>query len=185
MVNVIAFPVGIQQNNNTYTSAYGKWYFKPWYPATLSLKGLIERVAFDQSVYSDDIVRGVITKLTTVMVELLKSGQPVKWDGLGTFRPTISNKTSGAASVEIAAKNMNQIIEGVNICFIPENEKGEELTSKKFRDLCTFECVGVIETRKETGTTATGKPKVSYYQTIIPIATYLNPAGSGSGSSSH
>lgn len=185
MVNVIAFPVGLQQNTNSYSQAYGKWFFKPWYPETLSLKGLIDRVAFDQSVYSDDIVRGVITKLTTVMVELLKSGQPVKWDGLGTFRPTITNVKGGAATVEIGAKNVNTIIDGVNICFIPENEKGEELTSKKFKDLCTFDVVGVIDTRKETGTTSTGKPKTSYYQTLIPIQTYLNPAQSGSGSGSH
>ena len=36
-VNVIAFPVGVQQNQNSSSSAYGKWFFKPWYPKTLSL----------------------------------------------------------------------------------------------------------------------------------------------------
>ena len=49
-------------------------------------------MAFGQSVYSRDIVEGVIQKLTTVMVELLKSGQPVKWDGLGKFTPNIQSR---------------------------------------------------------------------------------------------
>ena len=34
-----------------------------------AVRGLIERVAFDQSVYSRDIIEGVIQKLTTVMVD--------------------------------------------------------------------------------------------------------------------
>ncbi len=69
-VNVIAFPVGVQQNQNSSSSAFSKWFFKPWYPKTLSLKGLIERVAFDQSVYSNDIIRGVIQKLIPIKTYL-------------------------------------------------------------------------------------------------------------------
>ena len=30
--------------------------------------------------------------LTTVMVELLRSCQPVKWDGLGTFTPNVNSR---------------------------------------------------------------------------------------------
>jgi nucleoid DNA-binding protein len=174
-VNVIAFPVGVQQNQNSSSSAFSKWFFKPWYPKTLSLKGLIERVAFDQSVYSNDIIRGVIQKLTTVMVELLRSGQPVKWDGLGTFIPTLTNAKGGADSVEVAAANMNELIEGVCITFRAENEKGEEMTSKKFRQQCTFELAGVIQTRAKEITSATGNKRKEYFQTLIPIKTYLNP----------
>ena len=91
-VNTIAFPVAARQNKNDDSTAYGKWFLVPYWPETLTLRGLIERVAFDQSVYSRDIVEGVLQKLTTVMVELLKSGQPVKWDGLGTFTPNINSK---------------------------------------------------------------------------------------------
>lgn len=183
-VNVIAFPVGIQKNINQYNAGYGNYYAKPWYPETLALKGLIERVAFDQSVYSNDIIRGVLEKLTTVMVELLKSGQPVKWDGLGTFRPTISNNGKVAQStVDGSVAILDQLIEGVDICFIPENSKGEALTSKKFRELCTFNCVGVIETSATTVTSATGKQRKEYHQTLIPIDTWRanHPANGGGG----
>ena len=49
----------------------------------------------DQSVYSRDICEGVIQRLTKVMVELLQSGQPVKWDGLGTFTPKVESALLG------------------------------------------------------------------------------------------
>ena len=176
-VNVIAFPVGMQQNQNTYSNAYGKYYFKPWYPSTLTLKGLIDRVAFEQSVYSRDIVEGVVQKLTTVMVELLKSGQPVKWDGLGTFTPTIENDgtkvTNDPLTMSVDA------IKGVHIAFIPENSKGEELTSRAFKDLCTFDVVGIINT---TNIGTQQKPK--YVRTIITLDAYKAQQQNGGSSSS-
>ena len=88
-VNNIAFPVVAVQNQNDDSTAFGKWFLRSLYPDTLSLKGLIERVAWDQSVYSRDIIEGVIKRVTLVMVEQLQAGQPVKWEGLGTFNPQL------------------------------------------------------------------------------------------------
>ena len=58
-VNTIAFPVAARQNTNDGSTAYCKWFIVPYWPETLTLRGLIERVAFGQSVYSRDIVEGV------------------------------------------------------------------------------------------------------------------------------
>ena len=113
-VQIIAFPVVARQNTNDDSTAFGKWFLTPYWPETLNLRGLIERVAFSQSVYSRDIVEGVITKLTEVMVELLKSGQPVKWDGLGTFTPNVHSK--GVNDTESVSVDQ---IQGVTINFIP------------------------------------------------------------------
>ena len=163
-VQIIAFPVVARQNTNDGSSAYGKWFLTPYWPETLNLRGLIERVAFSQSVYSRDIVEGVITKLTEVMVELLKSGQPVKWDGLGTFTPNIhSSGVNDTASVSV------EQIKGVSINFIPENAKGEQLTSKKLKDLCTFDILGRIETTKKTKTSANGKEYATYERILYPL----------------
>lgn len=174
--NVIAFQVGLQQNQNSFNSGYGKYYYKPYYPETLNLRGLIDRVAFEQSVYSRDIVEGVIQKLTTVMVELLKSGQPVKWDGLGTFTPTIENDGTVAKQDPLLA-TVEQI-SGVHITFIPENSKGEQLTSRAFRDLCTFQTVGVIETTN-IGTST----KKKYVRTIISLEAWAHRQEQSSSSS--
>ena len=173
-VNTIAFPVAAHQNTNDGSSAYGKWFIVPYWPETLTLRGLIERVAFGQSVYSRDIVEGVIQKLTTVMVELLKSGQPVKWDGLGTFTPNIQSKGVN----QIKNVSVDQI-QGVHINFIPENAKGEELTSKKFKDLCVFEVLGYLVS---TNIGTQQKPK--YQRVLYPIDYQESGSGNSSGGSS-
>ena len=36
--NVIAFQVGLQQNNNAFSKAYQHYFFRPWYPKTLNLE---------------------------------------------------------------------------------------------------------------------------------------------------
>ena len=88
----LPFQIALEQNTNDDSTAYGKWFGKTYSTSdTLSLRGLIERVAFDQSVYSRDIIEGVIDRLTTVMTELLTSGESVKWDGLGTFTPYVES----------------------------------------------------------------------------------------------
>lgn len=156
MRNVITFPVYWSENTNSYSNAYGKYYAKPNYPETLDLRGLIERVAFDQSVYSRDIIEGVISKLTTVMVEQLEAAQPISWDGLGTFTPRIEAynpidpathkpQVGGITDAQLMAGDfkIDEIIGGVHIRFIPINEKNEDLSSRALADLCSFECVGV------------------------------------------
>ena len=128
-------------------------------------------MAFGQSVYSRDIVEGVIQKLTTVMVELLKSGQPVKWDGLGTFTPNIQSR----GVTQIKNVSVDQI-QGVHINFIPENAKGEELTSKKFKDLCVFEVLGYLVS---TNIGTQQKPK--HQRVLYPIDYQASGSGNNGG----
>jgi hypothetical protein len=103
----IAFPIVYKQNQNEQSAAYGKYYPEAYPPETLSLRGLIERVAFDQSVYSRDIAEGVIQRLTRVRVELLTGGQPVKWDGLGTFTPKIESVKGGVTETQLKAGSVS------------------------------------------------------------------------------
>ena len=176
----IAFPVVYKQNQNEQSSAYGKYYPEAYPPETLSLRGLIERVAFDQSVYSRDIVEGVIQKLTRVMVELLTGGQPVKWDGLGTFTPKIESVKGGVTEAQLKAGSVNirDAIEGVHIRFIPENEKGEELTSRRMKDAITFTVEGVkILTKVGVA------PNLKTLVTIESLEKFAN-SGSSAGSTS-
>lgn len=141
----IAFNIALKRNNNQYNAGYAQYYPEAYSGSTLSLRGLIERVAFDQSVYSRDIVEGVITKLRDCMVELLQSGQPVKWDGLGTFTPTVESSHHGVTKANMLAgkANVGLDVSGIHIRFLPENSKGEAITSRKFADQCVFNVVGV------------------------------------------
>lgn len=168
-VRKIAFPIVAYQNKNDDSPAFGKWFWKAWQPQTLSLRGLLSMIAFDQSVYSTDIVEGVLQKLTTTMVEQLKSGQPVKWDGLGTFVPSLDCRRQGVSDPKSVTVDQ---INGVRINFIPENADGEELTSKRFKETITFNRVGWIETQKVL--TPTGKN--TYQQIMHPFKNKVNEA---------
>ncbi len=153
--NKIPFRVAYKKSDNQYSLTYGKYYPEAYNEKTLSLQGLIERIAFDQSVYSRDIVKGVIQRLTAVMVELLSSGQPVKWDGLGSFAPKVESVKDGISKADLLAGKMNirELIDGVHIRFQPENSKGEELTSKKFKDSCV-------------------PPNIKRMRTLVPMDTW-------------
>lgn len=160
----LSFPYVLKQNKNDMSTGYGKYYAETYSPkSALSLKGLIQLVAMDQSVFTEEIAKGVIDILTVVMSELLQSAQSVKWDGLGTFRPTV--ESSGASSPNDYDVNVD--VKGIHIRFIPTNDKGEELTSRKFAELLTFTKYGLKETRKVT------KPsgKTGYAAKITPSAT--------------
>ena len=180
-IRQIQFPIVYKQNTNSESAGYGHYYPYAWKPETLELRGLIERVAMDQSVYSRDIVEGVIQRLTKVMVELLEGGQPVKWDGLGTFTPSVESVKGGYTEHQIkAGANVRDVIAGVHIRFIPENEKGEEITSRKFKDLVTFVVEGIAR-RVEVGTTAGGKTK--YATNIQSLEDFKSGVNNGGGSS--
>jgi predicted histone-like DNA-binding protein len=143
----LPFQIALEQNTNDDSTAYGKWFGKTYSTSdTLSLRGLIERVAFDQSVYSRDIIEGVIDRLTVTMTELLQSGESVKWDGLGTFTPYVESK--GVNRYD--QYDVNTHVKGIHVRFIPENSKGEQLTSRAFRDQCTLQLAGLWTKRNIT-----------------------------------
>ena len=80
----------------------------------------------------------------------MSHGQPVKLDGLGTFRPTVTSVPGGAATIEDALRmGVNNLVQGVNFVFIPENAQGEEITSKKFKDQCSLQFAYLVETIKK------------------------------------
>lgn len=167
----LTFNIALEQNKNDQSAAYGKWFGKTYSPnEALNLKGLIQRVAMDQSVFSEDIARGVIDRLTVTMVELLQSGTSVKWDKLGTFRPTVES----VGVNEPADFNVNTDVKGIHVRFIPENAKGEEITSRMFADMCTMMTAGVWTTEKVT---ISGKEKS--VRRFRPMASFAAHGSSG------
>lgn len=160
----LSFNYVLKQNKNDESVAFGKYFAEAFgLNSPLSLKGLCNRVAMDQSVFTPEIAKGVIMKLTTDMVELLESGNSIKWDGLGTFRPTV--ESLGVASP--ADYDVNRDVKGIHVRFVPENERGESMTSRKFAESLTFSQYGTKNTQKVQ--TATGKTR--YTGEVKPSAT--------------
>ena len=167
----LTFNIALEQNKNMESTGYGKWYGKTYSPnEALNLKGLVQRVAMDQSVFSEDIARGVIDRLTVTMVELLQSGQSVKWDQLGTFRPTVES----VGVNQPTDYNVNTDVKGIHIRFIPENAKGEEITSRMFADMCTMMTAGVWTVEKVR---ISGKQKS--VRRFRPMASFAAQGSSG------
>ena len=182
----VPFKVNVRQNKNESSSSFGKYFAEPDENKALSLKGFARHMSEHGKLATYDMLVLVLQNVVSCMTELIAQGQPVKLDGLGTFRPTISNYKGGVNSIEEAAtKGADGMIEGVNLAFYPENSKGEKLTSKEFKKKCVFELAYVVECKKKT---IEGKERT--YQEKIPfssfaIATYAGGStpsgGSGSG----
>ena len=157
-VNSIELRVNLRANNNEKSDQFGRLYAELQRNRTLSLRGLAKHISDHGSIYTIDIVYGVLAKLCQCIPELLAQGQPVKLDGLGTFYPTAKNEHGGLESVE-AAKNMTpeQAVEGVRVRFLPDGTKLDDMTSKAFKDRCALvwgnliEITGYKDAQKKTG----------------------------------
>ena len=157
-VNSIELRVNLRANTNEKSDQFGRLYAELQRNRTLSLRGLAKHISDHGSIYTIDIVYGVLAKLCQCIPELLAQGQPVKLDGLGTFYPTAKNEHGGLESVE-AAKNLTpeQDVEGVRVRFLPDGTKLDDMTSKAFKDRCSLvwgnlsESTGYKDAQKKTG----------------------------------
>ena len=147
----IAFLVNLRKNIVPDSDMFGRYYPEAESKETLSTKGFAKHVAdHGGTLVSYELMQLVLAGIVKCLKEYMSQGQPVKLDGLGTFRPTVTSVTGGAASIEEALrKGVNNMVEGVNFVFIPENSKDEEITSKKFKDQCSLQFAYLVETIKK------------------------------------
>ena len=69
-----------------------KTYGKIIYRGTLNLADMAEHIMKHGTVYTEDVVIGVITKMKNCMQEMLADGYKVKLDGIGTLYPKVTSK---------------------------------------------------------------------------------------------
>jgi hypothetical protein len=132
--NKIEMQYDLRQNSNEENAAYGKWYPRAVRTSTLNLKGLADHIQGHGSVYTRDLVEGVILKFKDCLVELISQGIGVKLDGLGTFYPTLEAKGSESAIGYNLASNLL----GVHIRFTPEHAADERITSRALKSQVAF-----------------------------------------------
>ena len=147
----IAFMVNLRKNTVPDSDMFGRYYPEAESKETLSTKGFAKHVAdHGGTLVSYELMQMVLAGIVKCLKEYMSQGQPVKLDGLGTFRPTVTSVVGGAASIEEALeKGVNNMVAGVNFVFIPENAQGEEITSKKFKDQCSLQFAYLVETIKK------------------------------------
>ena len=107
-----------------------KTYGKIIYRGTLSLNDMAEHIMKHGSVYTEDVVIGVITKLKTCLQEMLADGYKVKLDGIGTLYPVCSSEGVADAKDYSASENVTR----VGIAFLADQGKKSLFKARAMRN---------------------------------------------------
>ena len=86
-----------QNNNSKNPKAYGKWFLRVKHLDTMNIRELSAHIAKHGSIYTDDVILGVVTKAAGCIAELVQQGYKVKLDGLGTFYLAVTSKGTDTA----------------------------------------------------------------------------------------
>ena len=173
----IPMVINLRQNKNDDSTAFGKYFAEVDQKEPLNLKGFAKHMTAHGKIADYQMCVLVLGQVVDCMKELLTQGQPVKLDGFGTFSPSVDGQKLGKNSVEDAvAAGADAMINGIHINFVPENTKGEKLTSRALKEDCIFTFGYVVESEKRT---VGGKEK--RFQKKTPIAYVLAPEADNAG----
>ena len=160
----------VYQNKNAQNAAYGKYFGRIVHTETLNTRKLARHIADHGSVYTQDVVEGVLTKAEACIVEMLLESKKIKLEGLGTFYLMAENKKGGAVSID--KFNPKSSFKGLHIRFLPDQGDEAGLNSKEVLAKATFMWAEDLKREK-----AESRP-------TSPSNGGGNDSGSGSGSQS-
>ena len=120
----------VRQNKNEKSSIKGKWFAHSKSVETMNTRKLAKHISEHGSVYTTDVVFGVLEKFRSCLVEMLLESKRVKIDGLGTFFTTLENEPGGAAKKEEFSVTKN--LKALHIRFMPEQEQEMNISSREF-----------------------------------------------------
>ena len=97
---------------------YGKWYARLKSIETLNLTSVAKHISEHGSVFTDDVVEGVLKKFKNCLLEMLLDSKKVKIAGLGTFYLTAECTKGGAEKEEDFS--VSQHLKALHIRFLPD-----------------------------------------------------------------
>ena len=125
------------KNNNSKTTAYGKTYGRLMHMDTLNTSDLCRHIMKHGTIFTPDVVKGVIERFVMCFEELLLEGNKIKLDGLGTFYLSIN--TEGVSdSDKFTANN----VKAIRIKFIGDQCKESEYATKMLTSKAKFQSLG-------------------------------------------
>ena len=137
----------VKKNQNSYSQAYGKWYAQIKSLETLNTRKLANHISEHGSIYTPDVVYGVLEKFRSCLVEMLLESKKVKIEGLGTFYCTLENQKNGALKKEDF--NVNKHLKALHIRFLPEQTTEENISSREFLKKAEFINIDSLLKEKE------------------------------------
>ena len=134
------------KNNNSKNSAYGKTYGRLVYHDTMSTSDLCRHMMKHGTIFTSDVVKGVVEKFIQCFEELLLEGNKIKLDGLGTFYLSIN--TEGVANEKDFTANN---VKAIRVKFIGDQGKESEYATKMLTNKARFRSLAEEEPGEEGG----------------------------------
>ena len=139
----------VYQNKNENNAAFGKYFGRIVHTETLNTRKLAKHIAEHGSVYTQDVVEGVLTKAEACIVEMLLESKKIKLEGLGTFYLMAENKKGGVLSID--KFNPKNSFKGLHIRFLPDQGDEAGLNSKDVLAKATFMWAEDLKREKAEG----------------------------------
>ena len=124
------------KNNNDKSAAFGKTYGRLVHQDTMNTSDLCRHMMKHGTIYTSDIVKGVVEKFIQCFEELLLEGNKIKLDGLGTFYLSIN--TEGVANEKDFTANN---VKAIRVKFIGDQCKESEYATKMLTSKAKFRSV--------------------------------------------
>ena len=137
----------VKQNQNSYSAAFGKWYAQIKNLETLNTRKLANHISEHGSIYTPDVIYGVLEKFRSCLIEMLLNSKKVKIEGLGTFYCTLENQKKGALKKEDF--NPNKHLKALHIRIQPEQSAEENISSREFLKKAEFVNIDSLLLNKE------------------------------------
>ncbi len=120
----------LKQNNIDKSPVKGKWFAKAKTLETLNTRKMANHISEHGSIYTPDVVFGVLEKFRSCLIEMLLESKRVKIDGLGIFYTTLENEKGGAAKKEDFSPQKN--LKAQHIRFLPDQVAETNISSREF-----------------------------------------------------
>ena len=134
------------KNNNSKNSAFGKTYGRLVYQDTINTSDLCRHMMKHGTIFTSDVVKGVVEKFIQCFEELLLEGNKIKLDGLGTFYLSIN--TEGVANEKDFTANN---VKAIRVKFIGDQSKESEYATKMLTNKARFRSLAEEEPGEEGG----------------------------------
>ena len=113
------------QNKNSENNGYGKYYGRLVSQGTMDTDDICRHIGKHGTIYTSDVVKGVVEKFINCFEELLLEGYKLKLDGLGTFY--LTGRTEGADTEdEFTAASFKKVM----VRFLADQSKKSEYTTR-------------------------------------------------------
>ena len=103
---------------------------------------MAQHISEHGSVYTQDVVFGVLEKFRSCLLEMLLNSKKVKIDSLGTFYATIENGLGALAKDKFTVQKN---VKALHIRFLPEQEQEMNISSREFLKKAEFRSIDQLK----------------------------------------